>query len=241
MTISATLSISVHPSSLGGYGQGLRVAGRKVTETSWSQCQLCGLPFAGDPLIFFRDGDHRRCDAGNLLEACPACVLVQGAGRLTAAREILPIWLPELSQRGLNRLTSSLHELAYTIGLPVDFSGAPREDSPHARQILKVWAGLLDRWILLREQAGIRTVTDVVDICLARDPVRGTCPPRLIRGLRLLHRGRFYSGGRDIYPMFITRNRQSGATAAPATPLPASITSPSASPSEPALAAGAVG
>jgi len=241
MTISAALSISVHPSSLGGYGQGLRGAGRKVAETSRSQCLLCGLPFAGDPQFFFRDGDRRHCDAGNLFEACPACVLVQGAGRLTAVREILPIWLPEISQRGLNRLTSSLHELAYMIGLPVDFSGAPREDSPHARQILKVWAGLLDRWILLREQAGIRTVTDVVDICLAHDPVRGTCPPRLIRGLRLLHRGRFYAGGRDVYPMFIARNRQSRAPAAPAPPRAASVASPSASPSEPVLAAGEVG
>ncbi|MGC9271763.1 hypothetical protein, partial [Acidiphilium sp.] len=208
MSTSATLSIGVHPSSLGGYGQGVRATGRKVAETSRSHCHFCGLPFAGDPFIFFRDGDRRHCDAGNLLEACPACVLVQGAGRLTAPREILPIWLPEMSQRGLNRLTSSLHERAYTIGLPVDFSGAPREDTPKSRHILKIWAGLLDRWILLRDKAGVRSVTDVIDICLAHDPFRGTCPPRLQRGLRFLHRGRFYAGGQDVYPAFIARNRQ---------------------------------
>lgn len=241
MTTSATLSISVHPSSLGGYGQGLWAAGRKGAETSRWQCQLCGLPIAGDPLIFFRDGDRRHCDADNLVEACPACVLVQGAGRLTAARESLPIWLPEMTQRGLNRLTSSLHERAHTIGLPVDFSGPPREDSPISRHILKIWAGLVDRWILLRETAGIRTVTDVVDICLAHDPVRGTCPLRLVPGLRFLHRGRFYAGGQDVYPTFIARNRQFREAAAPTAPLSATATSPSASRPEPALAVRAVG
>lgn len=202
--------VSVHPSGLGGYGQdGLGIATMSkevmasIVQRDRHVCRICGLPVGGDPQIFFADGNRRNSEADNLATACPACVLIQGAGRFSAAAEIIPIWLPEMSQRSLNRLIASLHEKAVSVGLPLDFSRAPTHDTPQARQILKVWGGLVERRAVLLDRTQIRTVADVVDICLAHDPRCGCCPIDLANVLRFLHRGRFYVEGCDIYPRIV--------------------------------------
>ncbi|MDD2859476.1 MAG: hypothetical protein PHT60_14965 [Acidiphilium sp.] len=199
------LRFGVHPSSLGGYATGL--VGKDVIAAIAGRdhfiCRFCGLPVPGHPQIFFLDGDRRHDQPDNLATACLACALVQGGARYTAAAEIIPVWLPEMSQRSLNRLISSLHELALGVSLPVNFSRAPAHDTAQARLILKLWSGLAERRATLKEMTGLRNVADFVDACLAHDPYRGRCPAGLGHGLRFLHRGRYFADGQDIYPQVL--------------------------------------
>lgn len=219
------LRIGVHPSSLGGYARGVGSAatGKDMAEAMCKRdrrlCRCCGLavPFGSVP--YFIDGDRRHTESGNLALACPSCVLVQGAGRYTATAEIMPIWLPEMSQRSLNRLVASLHEAAVPLDLPVHFAAAPKHDSSEARQILKIWGGLVERRAVLFDIARIGTIAGLVDLCLDHDPVNGFAPEDLAHGLRFLHRGRFYADGDDIYPEIVAhriRSRLAARAAAPA-------------------------
>lgn len=213
------LRIGVHPSSLGGYGRGGGSAAtgkdmvQSISRRDRHMCRCCGLSVQYDPQLVFLDGDRGRTQPDNLATACPSCALIQGAGRFTSSAEIMPVWLPEMSQRSLNRLVASLHDYAQAVDLPVDFSRAPKYDTAQARQILKIWGGLVERRSVLEQRTGIFTIADVVDLCLAHDPVCGFCPADLSHGLRFLHRGRYYVKGCNIYPQIVARRRNPPALA----------------------------
>ena len=199
------LILSVHPSvwsmEVAAIGQG---AASSIFRRDRNRCRFCGQSASALREIVCVDGDRTNVAvAGNLATACIVCAAAWGLHRPSAALEVLPVWLPEMSQRALNVLVRGLHVARLRCGVSAAPENAAGTEDPGARRPSECFARLAKRADVLRERTGVSLVADLPDLFLRADPDQGRCPEGLLHGLRLLHRGRHFVGGTDVYPKLL--------------------------------------
>lgn len=176
----------------------------QVFERDHHTCRFCGHFAMGWQDVFHLDGDHDNWALNNLVTACTLCHAAQHLGRATVGEELTLIWLPDVSQAALNCLVRRIHLTLHAHGEPADMAVTPRS------QDRKVYAAIRAYHALVAEAA---TVEGRIHTCNPRDlgaalltvepPYRPRVPTAL-GGVRLLHRGRFFHQGRDIYPQVLS-------------------------------------
>jgi hypothetical protein len=129
--------------------------------------------------------------------ACLLCAAIQDLGRPTIDYEALVIWMPEISQAALNRLVRGLQ-----ITLLTDVK-SPAFPAPQAG--IGGPATALYRVLAARQEGAVGRVGTASPSLLARAAAGLQQEARHARrlvptGLRVLHLGRHFAGGRDIYP-----------------------------------------
>ncbi|MGC9272219.1 hypothetical protein, partial [Acidiphilium sp.] len=166
--------------------------------------------------LYFIDNDARNFDRGNLLPACPLCRAGQGLHRSHAAIEFLPVWVPEIPQIAINRLTRILHLRLLDAGeTPViDQRHRPSLDDQTTRDLVSAYLALANRSVRLGIVLGgySPNARDLATLFYAADPGRGACPQKLSAGLRLLPLGRYMVDGKDRYAEALGRPPPNAAT-----------------------------
>jgi hypothetical protein len=196
---------SAHPSAWRSFGTGLvrQETLLEVHRRDAAACRFCGQQGDPEPGIVYLDGDRDNATADNLATACILCAAPQNLTRRSAAMEVLPIWLPELTQRALNTLIRGLQDIRVAQGFSPCLEICPPHDTPRDRQIAGIYTALAERALDLEARSGIAHPAELASLFLRIDPRRGACPVQLLHGLRFLHRGRHFSGVRDIYPRLL--------------------------------------
>lgn len=125
--------------------------------------------------------------------ACLHCRALHRLGRPTAAQEGMLIWAPEISQAALNWMVRAVHRVFRAHGESPCLDSRPRSDTKRLRcawRTYQAWAALAP----YAERAVGTTSPHLLGAALldARRPAPA--------GLRLLHRGRHFVAGRDVYP-----------------------------------------
>ena len=210
---------SAHPSGWLFLGAGLirQETAFEVHRRDEASCRFCGQQGDVQPGIVYLDGDRNNPALDNLATACILCMAPQNLTRRSAAMEVLPIWLPELTQRALNTLIRGLQDIRTAQGFSPCLEICPPHDTPRDRQIAGIYTALAERALDLEARTGIAHPAELASLFLRVDPKAGACPAQLLHGLRFLHRGRYFSGTTDIYPKLLGdsfRARRAAAQAA---------------------------
>lgn len=168
--------------------------------------------------LYFIDNDARNFERGNLLATCPLCRAAQGLHRSHAPIEFLPVWVPEIPQVAINRLTRLLHLRLLNAGeTPViDQRHRPSRDDQVTRDLVSTYLALANRSVRLGIVLGgyAPNARDLATLFYAADPGRGACPQKLSTGLRLLPLGRYIVDGKDRYADALGWNPPPSATSA---------------------------
>jgi intracellular multiplication protein IcmJ len=162
-------------------------------------CRFCGDTQPVAPGPYHLDDDHTRWSADNLATACLLCHSAQHLGRVTADEEVLLIWVPDgISQAAINRTVRAIHTVFEAHGQPLHLGAAPTVDTPRLRAAYRSYQALAD---LSQEAIALVKTSSVQAFCasLIDAPARAAD----LSNLRLLHRGRFYRRGVDVYPQLL--------------------------------------
>jgi intracellular multiplication protein IcmJ len=200
------LLLAAHPSAWSMAAAGIgQEASFSILDRDGSKCRFCGQRSSVFHEVVFVNGDRANSDPGNLATCCLICAAGWRLHRPEAEREALPIWLPEMSQRALNVLMRGLHitRLRHSAH-PAPEAASPAEH-PEARRASFCFSQLAARGALLVERAGIASVLDLPALFLRLDPAGGRCPEPLAYGMRLLHRGRHFVDGADVYSRLLAK------------------------------------
>lgn len=173
-----------------------------VIDAARSVCAVCTSTANWLDLSFI-DNNPRNFARENLRPACPLCRSGQSLHRPKAALEFLPVWLPEVDQIAVNRITGLLHRRLILAGESpvIDHRHRPALDDPTTRDLVTTYLGFANRRALLGVLLGgyAPTTRELVTLFYGVDPGRGRCPDSLAVGLRLLPLGRYFHEGRDCY------------------------------------------
>ena len=173
----------------------VRESGR--TRGAQSSCPFCGVRFAEGQGPFL-------CPDGSADFSCAPCHLVRHLERDTIAEEAVLIWLPEMTQAALNALAHGAHKRLAGDGalhLAANPFALTAERGPDGA--LEAIRALEARSAEAEARLGT-TCPRVLGAALMRmKPKAYEDRARLLGGLRLLSRGRFFVDGEDIYPQLI--------------------------------------
>jgi len=173
----------------------VRESGRKAG-CAQSSCPFCGVRFAEGQEPFL-------CPDGSADFSCAPCHLVRHLERDTIAEEAVLIWLPEMTQAALNALAHGAHKRLAR-------EGALRWASPFALTPDEVPNGALEtiraleaRSVEAETRLGASSPRVLGAALMRMKPRLYEDRARLLGGLRLWPRGRFFVDGEDIYPQLI--------------------------------------
>ncbi len=173
----------------------VRESGR--ARSARSSCPFCGVRFAEGQAPFL-------CPDRSVDFSCAPCHLVRHLERDTIAEEAVLIWLPEMTQAALNALAHGAHKrLAGEGALHLaanPFALTPERGPDGALEAVRA---LEARSAEAEARLGT-TCPRVLGAALMRmKPRVYQDRARLLGGLRLLSRGRFFIEAEDIYPRLI--------------------------------------
>jgi intracellular multiplication protein IcmJ len=174
----------------------VRESGRKAG-CAQSSCPFCGVRFAEGQEPFL-------CPDGSADFSCAPCHLVRHLERDTIAEEAVLIWLPEMTQAALNALAHGAHRrLARDGALRSAASpfGLVPEHVPNGA--LDVIRALEARSFEAETRLGASSPRVLGAALMRAKPTVYEDRARLLGGLRLWPRGRFFVDGEDIYPQLI--------------------------------------
>ncbi len=174
----------------------VRESGRKAG-CAQSSCPFCGVRFAEGQGPFL-------CPDGSADFSCAPCHLVRHLERDTIAEEAVLIWLPEMTQASLNALAHGAHkQLAGDGALRRAASpfGAASEQVPNGA--LEAIRALEARSFEAETRLGASSPRVLCAALMRMKPRVYEDRARLLGGLRLLSRGRFFVEGEDIYPQLV--------------------------------------
>jgi len=167
------------------------------------RCRFCGHHAPGWQEIFHLDGDHANWSPDNLATACTLCHGAQHLGRPMVEQEFVLIWLPDMSQAALNMVVRHIQLILYAHDEPPDMSEPPRCEDPRPLDAVAAYSALAAEAQTL--EARIHTASPrelgaaLLNLADApRDRLAG-----LLGGIRLLHKGRHFRAGRDVYPQIL--------------------------------------
>ncbi|MDN3564175.1 hypothetical protein QWZ14_07285 [Paeniroseomonas aquatica] len=198
MTRLLPLNFAVHSSAWVAAFDG---AGQSTTEPvqEAGACRFCDDPRPVAPAPLPLDGDHGNRQAANLATACLHCRTLHRLGSDQIDQEATLIWLPDISQPALNWLVRSIHRSFLAHGEPPCLANRPTCDTPRLRAAYRTYAAL-DRLSHDAEwRIGTTSPRELGAALLSLPESRRVVPA----GLRLLHQGRHYVAGRDLYPALL--------------------------------------
>jgi intracellular multiplication protein IcmJ len=175
-------------------------------------CAFCGA----------RSGRWQRFVAGPRGEVhvatCPLCLLCCGLGRPGIDREAVLVWLPEMSQAALNVTVREIHVELRALGEDLHDAGRRRLDTPERRRSCHALAALSARTAAAAGRLDTDKPSELAGALYRLKPAAYANRAKLLGGVRLLPLGRFYDGGRDVYPEIVDAWR--GTATPPASPQP---------------------
>ncbi len=173
----------------------VRESGR--TRGVQSSCPFCGVRFAEGQGPFL-------CPDGSADFACAPCHLVRHLERDTIAEEAVLIWLPEMTQAALNALAYGAHKRLSRDGA-LHRAASPFDLAPDhvANGALEAIRALEARSLEAETRLGASSPRVLGAALMRMKPRVYQDRARLLGGLRLLSRGRFFVDGEDIYPQLI--------------------------------------
>ncbi|RYY15036.1 MAG: HNH endonuclease [Alphaproteobacteria bacterium] len=192
---------SVHPSAQRAEGTlGLRQEPCiKALARDRHVCRFCALPAGSWQDVFTINDDHADTSADNLAAACPLCHGVQHIADAHADEQMRVIWLPEISQNLLNVVVRGIHEILHGEGLPCTLAKRPIFNTPAVSAAWRAYLALDRRASTARSVIDSDRPRDLAAALSALTPDQYGRRASLIGGLRLLHRGRHFQDGRDVY------------------------------------------
>jgi intracellular multiplication protein IcmJ len=167
-------------------------------------CRFCGYRAVGWQEVFHLDGDHTNSSFANLATACVLCHSAQHLGRPMVTRELMLIWLPEMSQAALNTVTRRIHELLHAHGERTYLGEAPRSEDLRVHAALRVYRALAAEAATVERRIHTCNPAELGAALLAASTQERVRHDVLLGGIRLLHRGRYFHDGRDIYPQILS-------------------------------------
>jgi len=174
----------------------VRESGRKAG-CAQSSCPFCGVCFAEGQGPFL-------CPDGSADFSCAPCHLVRHLERDTIAEEAVLIWLPEMTQAALNALAHGAHKRLARDGAlhraASPFGPAPEQVPNGALEAIRA---LEARSLEAEARLGASSPRVLGAALMRMKPRVYQDRARLLGGLRLLSRGRFFVEGEDIYPQLI--------------------------------------
>ena len=162
-----------------------------------SSCPFCGVRFAEGQEPFL-------CPDGSADFSCAPCHLVRHLERDTIAEEAVLIWLPEMTQAALNALAHGAHRRLARDGA-LHRAASPFGLSPEQvpNGALEAIRALEARSFEAETQLGASSHRVLGAALMRMKPKAYEDRARLLGGLRLWPRGRFFVDGEDIYPQLI--------------------------------------
>ena len=174
----------------------VRESGRKAG-CAQNSCPFCGVRFAEGQEPFL-------CPDGSGDFSCAPCHLVRHLERDTIAEEAVLIWLPEMTQAALNALAhGALKQLARDGALrwaASPFALTPDEVPNGALEAIRA---LEARSVEAETRLGASSPRVLGAALMRMKPKAYEDRARLLGGLRLWPRGRFFVDGEDIYSRLI--------------------------------------
>ncbi len=162
-----------------------------------NSCPFCGARLAEGQEPFL-------CSDGTSDVSCAPCHLVRHLERDTIAEEATLIWLPEMTQAALNALAKAAHRRL------ADAGALHRAANPFAGLQEDLACGAIEaiRAFEARRQAAEARLGTTSPRLLAAALMRARPQTyedrsRLLGGLRLWSRGRFFVDSEDVYPRLI--------------------------------------
>lgn len=149
----------------------------------------------------------------------PSCVLCGLARHLERPRiddEARLIWLPEMSQAGLNVLIREMHCRLRALGERLHLDSRPTVATDDRICVYHAQQALLARGEAAAARLDSALPSDLADALVRLSPSAYRCRARLLSGIRLLPAGRFFDGEDDIYPEIVDSWRATGAGVADA-------------------------
>jgi intracellular multiplication protein IcmJ len=200
------LAPSVHPST---WTVEPNEAGREeivhgVFERDDHTCRFCGHRAVGWQEVFHLDGDHDNWSIDNLVTACTLCHGAQHLGRVTVEQEQMLIWLPDMSQAALNAVVRRIHLVLYAHGEPAHLGEPPRSEHSAVHAALRAYQVLAAEARTIERRIHTASPRELGAALLDMSPYARERIPMLLGGVRLLHRGRHFRAGRDIYPQIVS-------------------------------------
>jgi intracellular multiplication protein IcmJ len=172
----------------------------QVFERDHHACRFCGHRAARWQAVFHLDGDHDNWSRGNLVTACPLCHGAQHLGRRTVCDEMVLIWLPDVSQAALNCIVRRIHLVLHAHGEAPHLGQTPRSQTPRVHAALRAYHGLAAEAATVEDRIHTSNPRDLGAALLTLKPSERGQLPGALDGIRLLHRGRHFVRGRDVYP-----------------------------------------
>ena len=144
--------------------------------------------------------------------ACPLCLLSLHTERPFIDDEAVLVWLPEMSQQAVNVIMREVHMQLQALGEAVQAGAAYRGRSQQLRALHATRAVLTDRVASAEDRVGTSSPGDLGSALLDMAPLAYDRRGYLLGGLRLLPLGRFFEGGRDVYPEILMDWRKGSQT-----------------------------
>ena len=197
---------SAHPSAWifepdeAGHEEAIRAAIARDRHT----CRFCGHVATAWQEVFHLDGDHDNWAVDNLVTACTLCHGGQHLGRPTVEQEQVLIWLPDMSQAALNCVVRHIHLTLHAHGEPAHRGEPPRSEHPDVHAALRAYHALEAEALTLERRIHTCSPRELGAALLDLSPYARTRQDQLLGGIRLLHRGRRFRDGRDIYPEILS-------------------------------------
>ena len=162
-----------------------------------SSCPFCGVRLAEGQEPFL-------CPDGSADFSCAPCHLVRHLERDTIAEEAVLIWLPEMTQTALNALAHGAHRRLARDGA-LRWAASPFALTPEQvpKGALEAIRALEARSFEAETRLGASSPRVLGAALMRMKPKAYEDRGRLLGGLRLWPRGRFFVDGEDIYPQLI--------------------------------------
>jgi hypothetical protein len=161
-------------------------------------CAFCGMH--SGRLQRFAAASRRDHDR---VAVCPLCFLCQHLERPTIDKEAMLIWLPEMSQAALNVTMREIHLELRARGEDLHDAGWLRLDTPERKRLYHARAALSARSAAAADRLGTAKPSELAGALYRLSRSSYAHRAKLLSSVRLLPLGRFYDGGRDIYPEIV--------------------------------------
>ena len=190
--------------NFGGEAAGpLGAIGETLNNSDELRCPFCGM----------RSGCWRRFAAPahtihNTAAACVLCYLCRHLERLRIDEEAAVVWLPEMSQPGLNVTMREIHLQLRALGEDLYDAGRLRLDTPERFRLYHARSALSTRAAAAASRLGTGKPSELAGALYRLSPGPYANRAKLLDGVRLLPLGRFYAGNKDVYPEIVDSWRE---------------------------------
>lgn len=137
---------------------------------------------------------------GRPVAACVLCSLCFGLDRPSIDAEAVAIWLPDVDQAALIAIVRELHVICHRHNAPPTMDRVPPSRAALLRHAWGLHAVLLQRSGRAQQRLGSDRLRDLGDALVGVASGDLAVRDRLLGGIRLLPRGRFFRAGHDVYP-----------------------------------------